>query len=639
VAERSAALPVVRPTADPAVGRAAPVSPAVGRAGPVTPAPARPTPGKPPLLTAHNGRRARRLVAGGLTARRSPATVHAVRPLVAAHRTHHPRADASVLHRAYATAERLHRGQLRQSGEPFITHPLAVAMILAHLGTDTTTLVAALLHDTVEDTDYSLGAVTRDFGSEVARLVDGVTKVELAQAGAAAEAETLRKMLLAAGTDPRVLVVKLADRLHNMRTLRFKPRHKQVKTARFTADLLVPLASRLGIHVVKREMEDLVFQTLHPEDFAELAEVVAERDRRRATTLGPVLTRTWEVLRAAHLPADVTDRPRHLASVYDSALRRHRANVGPNSGDSPTRDQPRVADLPVTASSRMLVVVHGDTADCYAALGEVHGAWHPVPGRFKDHVAAPKFNMYQSLHTTVLDDRGEPIEVIVRTDAMHQVAEHGVVADIRAAAARGATSPAELARRVGELEWLQRLLDWQRQADAGEFMTSLRYDFCDQQVTVFGTGGRQVDLPERSTPVDFAYALGEDVGHRLYAARVNGRLVRLSTTLTDGDHVELVTASSEVPGPSESWLSFVRSPQARLRIRRWLARRQHLEAVELGKSAVREMLTVLGDADDLAGGLPAVARRFGHPDLDGLYAAVGRSETTPEAVVRSLVTV
>ncbi|HEY6748182.1 MAG TPA: HD domain-containing protein, partial [Mycobacteriales bacterium] len=391
--------------------------------------------------------------------RRAPASAGALGPLISAHVCQHPQADVLTLERAYAVAEELHRGQRRKSGEPFITHPLAVATILANLGLDTTTLVAALLHDTVEDTGYTLTQIQQDFDLEVAHLVDGVTKLDKVRFGADAEAETLRKMIVAGGRDLRVLVIKLADRLHNMRTLRFQPIHKQERIARATQDVLVPLADRLGIHVLKRELEGLCFPVLQPAEAAVAAEVDRARRQRRAAIAAQVAAELAPDLRDARIAATVSERPRHLYSAYRTS--RERGGSGAELLDS----------------TRILILVpDGAPADCYATLGLVHGRWRPVPGRFKDHIAVPKFNLYQSLHTTVLGPDGEPVDVLIRTESMHRVAEHGVAAHLQAS-----TGPDAFRASGGrDMDWLRRLLAWQREvADAGEFIRTLRDDLGD----------------------------------------------------------------------------------------------------------------------------------------------------------------
>ena len=511
-----------------------------------------------------------------------PPVPDAIEPIVQAHRRHHPQADLALLGRAYRTAEASHRGQKRKSGEPFITHPLAVTMILAQLGAETTTLVAALLHDTVEDTEVTVAQVSADFGPEVAYLVDGVTKLEKVDFGAAAEAETFRKMLVATGNDVRVMVIKLADRLHNMRTIRHMKPASQVRIAKVTRDVLIPLAERLGIQVVKTELEDIVFATLHPEEYARTRALIGAHEGEPDELLAPFALTLRRQLAEAGVAAEVTVRPRHCVSVHRRLLKR-----GP-LGD------PRPADL-----GRLLVVVE-ENADCYAVLGELHTCWTPVPGEFKDFVAAPKFNLYQSLHTAVSLD-GVLVEVLVRTERMHRVAEFGVVAlgsphQAGADPGEGAggdeldgTDPA----RPG---WLSRLLEWQQETpDPDAFWSILTADLSgDREITAVTEEGATLVLPVGASCVDAAYLVGEQVGHRCIGARVNGRLVALATALRDGDVVGILTdqgpsaappgpdgsdgsdgsgggSDGELSGPSRAWLEYAHTPGARIAIERWLA--------------------------------------------------------------------
>jgi GTP diphosphokinase / guanosine-3',5'-bis(diphosphate) 3'-diphosphatase len=549
---------------------------------------------------------------------RLPAAGGALGPLASAHVDQHPEADVLTLERAYEVAEELHRGQRRKSGEPFITHPLAVATILANLGLDTTTLVAALLHDTVEDTGYTLTRIQQDFDMEVAHLVDGVTKLDKVRFGADAEAETLRKMIVAGGRDLRVLVIKLADRLHNMRTLRYQPIHKQERIARATQDVLVPLADRLGIHVLKRELEGLCFPVLQPEEAAVAAAVDDARRQHRADLAATVADELGPDLRTARIAATVTERPRHLYSAYRTTKERGGSGVE------------------LLDAARILVLVpDGAPADCYAALGLVHGRWRPVPGRFKDHIAVPKFNLYQSLHTTVLGPGGEPVDVLIRTESMHRIAEHGVAAHLQAA------SGPDAFRASGgrDMDWLRRLLAWQREiADAGEFIRTLRDDLGDgREVLVFTSAGQSLTLPVGSTPVDLAYALEGSVGHRCIGARVNGRLVRLSSTLDDGDGVEILTSESENPGPSRDWLSTVRTPNAAVRIQQWFAEQSRDVVIERGRHALEVAFTAAGGVSlETAvedGSLLVTTLELGHRQLDDLYAAVAERRADADHVV------
>jgi GTP diphosphokinase / guanosine-3',5'-bis(diphosphate) 3'-diphosphatase len=569
------------------------------------------------------GRRVRALAARSMHPfGHGPANQTPLEALVAAHRAAHPRADMRLLHQAYEVAEREHRGQQRTSGEPFITHPVAVAIILADLGMDTTTLVAALLHDTVEDTGYTLEQTRADFGDEIAHLVDGVTKLDKMEFGHAAEAETIRKMIVAMALDLRVLIIKLADRLHNMRTLRFQPAHKQQRTAQATLEVLAPLANRLGLQVLRRDLEDLAFATLHPAEYDEIVRVVDSRDPGRREHVAMLVRQVAADLRAAKTKATVSPHPRHYYSIYQTMLER---------GSREIHDPDRI-----------LVVVAGGPSDCYIALGAVHGRWHPVPGRFKDFIAAPKLNGYQSLHTTVIGPGEEPVEVHIRTEAMHRTAEYGVVAQAREAAhRRRANGQGDSTAQADDLVWLHRLLDWQRAvSDPGEFLESLRSDLSDREVLVFTPKGDALTLPAGATPVDLAYVIRSELGHHCIGARVNGQLVPLASILADGDVVEILTtaAESEYPGPSKEWLGFVKSPQAHVKIRQWLASQRRDDAVETGQQAIDRALADLGWSLQRAMDDGSLAM-LDYADLEAMYRAVGQDQLSAQSVAQWLVTV
>ena len=533
-----------------------PPAPAPRPAAP--PARPAPTPEDPPAAAAASPRRKsrhldlRRLSRAAL---RGPAArdrlPDAIGHVVEAHRAHHPDADLDPLRRAYLLAESSHRGQMRKSGEPYITHPLAVTLILAELGAETTTLTASLLHDTVEDTDVTLAQVGEEFGEEVRYLVDGVTKLEKVDYGAAAEPETFRKMLVATGNDVRVMSIKLADRLHNMRTLGVMRPEKQERIARVTSDVLIPLAERLGVQALKTELEDLVFAILRPEEYAHTRELIARNEERGTDPLTEVAEEVRAVLREAGISAEVLIRPRHFVSVHRVSRKR--------------------GTLRGTDFGRLLVLVAED-ADCYAVLGELHTCLTPVVSEFKDFIAVPKFNLYQSLHTAVARPDGEVAEVLVRTHQMHKVAEAGVVA-LGNPYAPGAEDPADGERadptRPG---WLSRLLEWQEAVpDTDIFWSALREDLAqDREITVFRPDGGTLGLPEGATCVDAAYAqYGEDA-HACMGARVNGRLATLSTVLRDGDAVELLMGQDAASEPSREWLEHAHTPAARIAIQRWL---------------------------------------------------------------------
>ncbi|MGH3746192.1 MAG: RelA/SpoT family protein [Micromonosporaceae bacterium] len=594
--------------------------------------------------------------------------------LVRAHRGNQPRVDLPLLHRAHAVAHKMHDGQVRRSGEPYISHPIAVAHILAELGMDTVTLAAALLHDTVEDTTYTLEALRSDFGPSVAHLVDGVTKLDAVFFGASAEAETIRKMIVAAGQDVRVLVIKLADRLHNMRTLKFKSRASQVRIANATRDVLVPLADRLGLHVVKRELEDLVLATLEPETYALIDGHVKARAGRDCD-LTQVIDQVKQQLRLVRVSAKVAERARHYWSIYSDM----QASPVPDPYDPP----------------RLIIRVNGEATDCYAALGAVHGLYRPAPGRFKDFIATPKFNLYQSLHTTVIGPGAEPLEVLLRTEEMHHTAEYGIVAHYRKrsslngrrdqaraaeagdvgeasprdreqpssrrAAARKAAALIVFRRRAlerlpvepdgdrEELAWLRRLLDWQRDAtDSTAFLTSLRSDLSVGQIQVFTTLGDQALLPAGATPVDVAYSISTPTGDRLIGAYVNGRIASVTAALDDGDVVEVITAKgNDYPGPSQEWLGAVKSADALLQIAQWYDGRdadsperqsgELAKKIEAGRLAVIVSLRRQERALASDGVLAALARGLGYPDVEALYMAIAEGRLEADEVAGRLI--
>jgi GTP pyrophosphokinase len=568
-------------------------------------------------------RRVRARIARRITAPRAGVVKPVLEPLAGVHRQLHPNADLALLQQAYEVAEERHAGQRRKSGDPYITHPLAVAAILADLGMDTTTLVAALLHDTVEDTGYGLEELASDFGDEVAHLVDGVTKLDKVKLGAAAEAETIRKMVVAMARDPRVLVIKLSDRLHNMRTMRFLPPEKQARKARETLEVYAPLAHRLGMSGIKWELEDLAFALLHPKKYDEIVRLVADRAPSRDTYLRQVIDEVNAQLGGARIAATVEGRPKQYYSIYRKMIVKG-------------KDFDDIHDL---VGVRILVE---DVRDCYAAMGMVHALWQPMPGRFKDYVAQPRFGVYQSLHTTVIGPDGKPLEVQIRTQVMHRTAEYGIAAHWRYKETRGTHGGGgSQTVDVDEMAWMRQLLDWQREAaDPGEFLESLRFDLATREIFVFTPKGDVVTLPSGSTPVDFAYAVHTEVGHRCIGSRVNGRLVALERKLENGEVVEIFTSKADTAGPSRDWLAFVASPRAKAKIRHWFAKERREEAIEAGKEAItREArrtgvpLHRLASADSMA----ALARELHYPDLSGLYAAVGESHASAKHVVSRLV--
>jgi GTP pyrophosphokinase len=564
-------------------------------------------------------RRVRARLARRITAQRPGPVRQVLEPLAAVHRELHPQADLALLQRAYDVAEEKHSHQQRKSGDPYITHPLAVSTILAELGMDTTTLVAALLHDTVEDTDYSLARLSEDFGEVVAHLVDGVTKLDKVKFGPAAEAETIRKMVIAMARDPRVLVIKLADRLHNMRTMRFLRPEQQARKARETLEVFAPLAHRLGMATIKWELEDLSFAILHPKKYNEIVRLVANRAPSRDTYLRTVIDEISAQLADSRITGKVEGRPKHYYSIYQKMIVRGR----------------EFDDIHDLVGVRIMVE---DVRDCYAAIGVVHSVWQPMPGRFKDYVAQPRFGVYQSLHTTVIGPDGKPLEVQIRTRAMHRTAEYGIAAHWRYKETNGTHSGT---LDVDEMAWMRQLLDWQREAaDPSEFLESLRYDLATREIFVFTPKGEVITLPTGSTPVDFAYAVHTEVGNRCIGARVNGQLVALERKLENGEVVEIFTSKAEGAGPSRDWLSFVASPRARTKIRQWFAKERREEAIEAGKSAIAKELRRVGLPIQRlvsAESMVAVSRELRYPDVSALYAAVGEHHASSRHVVQRLV--
>ncbi|MGI8434974.1 MAG: RelA/SpoT family protein [Nocardioidaceae bacterium] len=541
-------------------------------------------------------------------------------------RNNHPKADLSIIEKAYKVAELHHRTQKRVSGDPYITHPLAVASILAELGMTPPTLCAALLHDTVEDTPYTLVQVTADFGDEVGVLVDGVTKLDKVKHGDSAQAETIRKMIVAMSKDVRVLVIKLADRLHNMRTLRFLRQEKRTRIASETLEIYAPLAHRLGMNTLKWELEDLAFATLHPKVYDEIVRLVAERAPARDEFLATVVGRVQDDLDAAKIKATVTGRPKHYYSIYQKMIVRGR----------------EFTDIYDLVGIRVLT---DSLRDCYAALGVLHARWNPVPGRFKDFVAMPKFNMYQSLHTTVIGPGGKPVELQIRTFDMHRRAEYGVAAHWKYKENGRGGVATERPLNTGQagnsdMAWVRQLVDWQKETqDPTEFLDALRFEINSSEVYVFTPRGEVVALPTGSTPVDFAYAIHTEVGHRCIGARVNNRLVPLESELDHGDTVEIFTSKAQNAGPSRDWLGYVKGPRARNKIKQHFTKERRDEAIEQGKETLARLMRREGlplQRMLTHETLSVVASELHHPDVTSLYAAVGEGNTTAQNVIRRI---
>ena len=547
--------------------------------------------------------------------------VGAVDRLIKTARMHHPKSDVSIIERAYATAEIAHRGQKRRSGEPYITHPVAVAQILADLGIGPKTLAAALLHDTVEDTEYSLDLLRRDFGDEIAMLVDGVTKLDKLKYGDSAQAETVRKMVVAMSKDIRVLVIKLADRLHNARTWGFVPAESATRKAQETLEIYAPLAHRQGIQTIKWELEDLSFAVLYPKLYIEIENLVKQRTPQREEFVQQVIDAVKDDLKASKIKGRVVGRPKQYYSIYQKMIVRG-------------REFDEIYDL---VGIRVLV---GSVRDCYAVLGSIHARWNPIPGRFKDYIATPKFNLYQSLHTTVIGPKGRAVELQIRTDEMHQRAEFGVAAHWKYKdRVNGKGSSSEMGDD-GDMAWLAHITDWQAEtADPNEFLDSLRFEIGAKEVYVFTPQGKVIGLPAGATPVDFAYAVHTEVGHRTMGSKVNGRLVPLESTLNSGDSVEIFTSKNPDAGPSQGWLNFVQSPRARNKIKQWFTKERRDEAIEQGKDAIaRAMrkqnlpLQKLMNQDSFN----EVAAQMRYEDISALYAAVGEGHVSTQSVIEKV---
>ncbi|MFT4245229.1 MAG: bifunctional (p)ppGpp synthetase/guanosine-3',5'-bis(diphosphate) 3'-pyrophosphohydrolase [Micrococcaceae bacterium] len=540
-----------------------------------------------------------------------------LKPLIEILAKQSPDEDLAPIIRAYNVAEENHRGQVRKSGEPYITHPVAVAAILAEFGAVGQTLVAALLHDTVEDTDYILEECTEDFGPTVAHLVDGVTKLDKVMYGEAAAAETVRKMIVAMAKDVRVLFIKLADRVHNARTWEFMPRDRAAVKSKETLEIYAPLAHRLGINQVKWELEELSFKVLYPKIYEEIVRMVQERAPEREKLLKKVENIIQKDLKTAHIDADISARNKHYYSIYQKMIGRG-------------KDFDEIYDL---MGVRVLV----DTIqDCYATLGAIHAQWRPIHGRFKDYIAMPKFNMYQSLHTTVVGPEGKPVEIQIRTHDMHKRAEYGVAAHWKYKADMRGEQDDSAPTVDSNVDWVKSLVDWQAETDdPQEFLDSLKHEISGTEVYVYTPAGEVKALAANSTPVDFAYSVHTDVGHRTVGARVNGRMVPLSTVLQNGDTVQVITSKAQNAGPNKNWLDFVQSGRAKSKIKQWFTKERRGEAIEHGKTVLINYMRKqnlpfhrLVTSETLA----ALVDESKYSSLDNIWAALGNNELQPSTV-------
>ncbi len=563
-----------------------------------------------------------------------------LRPILQQVREHHPQADLTILRKAYNRAVWQHRLERRRSGEPYIIHPLGVAQILADLGMTPRVVAAGLLHDTVEDTDYTLDECREEFGDTVAGLVDGVTKISKIEYGDSAQAETIRKLVVAMSKDVRTLVVKLADRVHNARTWRYVPKDSGDKKARETLDIYAPLASRLGMNAIKTELEELSFKQLYPKIYNEIVVLTAQRAGKRDVYLNQILSDLRSDLRGAGIDAYVTGRPKDYFSIYQKMIVRG-------------HDFDHIYDLVGVR------VICSTIRDCYAALGTVHANWKPIPGRFKDYIAMPKLNMYQSLHTTVVGPGGKPVEIQIRTWDMHRRAEFGIAAHWKykenGQAGRELSTPdatdktreaqdsqdqeQELSEK-DNLRWIQQLADWTSQTpDSNEFLGSLKDDLSSGEVYVFTPKGKVISLPAGSTPVDFAYSVHTEVGHHTMGARVNGRLMPLDTRLNNGDTVEILTSKAENAGPSRDWLNFVKSPRSRSKIKQWFSKERRFEAIDDGKDDLiralrRRNLPVAQFTSEPS--MVGVAQDLGLSGPDSVYSAIGEGKISVQNVIEHL---
>jgi GTP diphosphokinase / guanosine-3',5'-bis(diphosphate) 3'-diphosphatase len=541
-----------------------------------------------------------------------------VEPLLRKMKHRNPKADLVLVRRAYEVARERHGGQVRKSGLPYIAHPLGVAAIVADLGLDTTSIIAALVHDVVEDTSMTLEEVEAQFGPEVGKITDGLTKLDRIgfETREAAQAETIRKMVVAMARDIRVLLIKLADRLHNMRDIGYLPREKQERKARETLEIYAPLANRLGMHQLKWELEDLAFAALFPKRYEEIVRMTTERQPEREEYLANVIEQVNAQLKTLKIRAEITGRPKHYYSIYEKMVLRGK----------------EFSDIFDLVGVRILT---DSIKDCYAALGQVHALWKPVPGRFKDYIAMPKFNLYQSLHTTVVGPEGKPLEIQIRTKSMHQTAEFGIAAHWRYKTKDAKGNPTEQ-----EMGWLRQLIDWQRElSDPKDFIDNLKTDLYVDEVFVFTPKGDVIQLPAGATPIDFAYWVHTEVGHRCVGARVNKRLVPLEYALQNGDTVEIFTSKAPDAGPSRDWLGIVKTPRARNKIRQWFSKERREDAIEAGKEALVRAMRKAGlplQRLTQGGALAALASEMRFPTLDALYAAVGSGQVTAPNVVNRL---
>ena len=532
-----------------------------------------------------------------------------IQDVISKRKQHSRRVDTKLIMKAYNLANEKHKDQKRSSGEPYIIHPLNVAYILADIGLDESTISAALLHDVVEDTDVTDEQLRKEFGNEIADMVAGVTKLSNIQFASVEEqqAEDYRKMFLAMGKDIRVILIKLADRLHNMRTLKFLRRDRQIANAKETMELYAPLANRLGLYSLKWELEDLSFKYLEPEEYHELVEGINKKREERLQFIEKIMDDIRAELKKQKIDAEVTGRAKHLYSIYRKMKR-----------DNKTLDQ--IYDL---FALRILV---NSIKDCYAALGVVHEMYSPMPGRFKDYIAVPKPNMYQSIHTTLLGDKGTPFEVQIRTWDMHRVAEYGIAAHWAYKEASYFGKKQSVKVQEDKLAWLRETLEWQSEMqDPQEFLNTLKTELFEDEVYVFTPKGAIKVLPRGATPIDFAYSIHAEIGNRMTGCKINSKMMPIITPLQSGDIVEIITSDNS-KGPSRDWLKFVKSSTAKNRIKSWFKKAQKAENIEKGKDLIEKEVKRIGFShSDLFKPeyIDPMLEKYKYKNLDEMYAAVG----------------
>lgn len=530
-------------------------------------------------------------------------------------------ADTKIILKAYNYAKENHGSQCRKSGEPYIIHPLQVAYILADIGLDESTICAALLHDVVEDTEVTHEDLVRDFGEEIANMVAGVTKLGELRYQASTEerqVENYRKMFLAMGKDIRVIIIKLADRLHNLRTLKYLRRDRQIANAKETMELYAPLANRLGIYSLKWELEDLAFKYLYPEEYRELVEGIDKKREERLKFIEKIMGDIRGALKKQKIEAEVTGRAKHLYSIYRKMKR-----------DNKTLDQ--IYDL---FALRILV---NSVKDCYTALGVVHEMYSPMPGRFKDYIAVPKPNMYQSIHTTLLGEKGTPFEVQIRTWKMHRIAEYGIAAHWAYKEANYGKKGKQVVEVTNDkLSWLRETLEWQQDMkDPQEFLNTLKTELFEDEVYVFTPKGKILVLPREATPIDFAYSIHEEIGNHMVGCKINSKMMPIITKLKSGDIIEIMTSDSQ-KGPSRDWLKFIKTTKAKSKIQSWFKKEQRTENIEKGKDLIEKEIKRIGISHDelfKQDYINAALDRYKFKNLEEMYASVGFGAISPVKII------